>query len=302
MKPDFEEFDDYAESDSPRSRAMSWVVLGIALSGFVALAWYAYQSGSESVQDGQMVVIKADTSAIKEKPADAGGEQFPHQDKTIYDTISPYRADNEAKVEKLLPEAEEPVAVKLEAKNQDTKTWVNDKLKRESDAEERINAQLEKKTAEKKPEEPVKAPIQAEAPKVVAEKVVETKVEPKTEAPKAEAKAIVEEAPPVVEAAKPAPSTVPVPASTPAPEASGSGYKVQLGAYGSEAEAKQNWARISSKHAAILSGVPHVIQRAEVGGRIVYRLRTSGYATPVAAKQACAKLSAAGQACYFAGK
>ncbi|MFZ4125012.1 MAG: SPOR domain-containing protein [Rickettsiales bacterium] len=300
MKPDFEEFDDYAnETESPRSRAMSWVVLGVALSGFIALAWYAYQSGTESVQDGQMVVIKADSSAIKEKPADAGGEQFPHQDKTIYDTISPYHAKNEAKVEKLLPEAEEPVVIELEQK-QDTKTWVNDKLKRESDAEEKINAQLDKKTPEKEAE-PAKAAIQAEAPKVVVEKVPEA---PKAVAEKpAEIKPEVKKEEPVKAAPAPAPAkVVEAPKPTPAPVTSGNGFKIQLGAYGSEAEAKQNWARISSKYASQLGGYSHIVAQAVVNGRTVYRLRVTGYATADAAKQACAKLSAAGQACFFAGK
>lgn len=271
MKPDFEEFDDYAsESDSPRSRAMSWIILGVALSGFIALAWYAYQSGSDAVQDGQMVVIRADNVPIKEKPIDAGGEQFPHQDKSIYDTISPYHAEEKTKVEKLLPEAEEPVAVEIDNKTQDTKTWVNDKLKRESDAEEKIIAQLEKKAPEKEVAD-AKPAIQAEAPKPVPS--------PQPPAPK-------------VEMPKPKPQN-PAPAGV---------FKIQLGAYSSEAEAKQNWARISSKHAVILSGVPHSIQKAQVAGKIVYRLRISGYATADAAKQACAKLSASGQACFFAGK
>ena len=149
MKPDFDDFDDYAsENDTPRSRAMSWLVLGVALSGFIALAWYAYQSGSESIQDGQMVVISADNSPLKTKPIAPGGEEFPHQDKTIYDTISPYRAQEETKVEKLLPEAEEPV-MEVAPKESETKTWVNDKLRQVSDEEEKINEQLEKAPAPK---------------------------------------------------------------------------------------------------------------------------------------------------------
>lgn len=289
---DFDDFDDYNNEETPRSRAMSWVVLAIALSGFVALAWYAYHSGSQSVTDGQLVVIKADESPIKEKPADAGGEQFPHQDKTIYDTISPYRTGDNTKVEKLLPEPEEPI---IEEEQQSaTKTWVNDKLRTVSDAEEKINAQLEKTEAAKK-EEP-----KAEAAKPAS--VVEAKKEePKVEAPKHEAP----KAKPVEEVKKEeSKATAPAPAPTPAPAvSSGSGYKVQLGAYGSEAEAEQNWARISGKHAGILSGFSHVIVKAEVPGKgTFYRLRVSGFETPDMAKQTCAKLSAAGQGCFYAGR
>jgi cell division protein FtsN len=290
MKPDFEEFDDYAnENESSRSRAMSWLVLGVALSGFVALAWYAYNSGSESIKDGQMVVIKADEAPIKEKPEVAGGEAFPHQDKTIYDTISPYRAKEEAKVEKLLPEAEEPVAAAIEEKETETKTWVNDKLRPTSDAEEAIRAQLEK--AEVKKEE-IK-----EVAKVVAKE--EAISPPVVKTPKPEE--ISKPAAVKVEVAKPAPVAAPAPVKA-APASSGSGFKIQLGAYSSEAEAKQNWARISSKYASQLGGHSHIIAQAVVNGRTVYRLRVAGYATADVAKQACAKLSTAGQACFFAGK
>jgi hypothetical protein len=303
MKPDFEEFDDYAnEEESPRSRAMSWVVLAVALSGFVALAWYAYNSGSESVKDGQMVVIKADASPIKEKPVDAGGEEFPHQDKTIYDTISPYRTDKTEKVEKLLPEAEEPVVAAMEEKETETKTWVNDKLRTVSDAEEKINEQLQKTETKKEDVKPVAKPV--EETKEAATAVVEAKKEAvkevvketaKVEAPKEiAAPAPVAKPEPVIEAPKAAPVASPV--------SSGSGFKIQLGAYGSEAEAKQNWARISGKHAAILSGHAHTIMQAVVNGKTVYRLRVAGYATADAAKQGCAKLTAAGQPCFFAGK
>lgn len=108
MRPDLDEYEELnPESGEPRSRAMSWLVLGVAVVGFGALAYYAYQSGSQSVADGQMLVVNAEEGPIKEAPAEAGGEQFPHKDKTIYDALSPYRTDQ--KVETLLPTAEEPV-------------------------------------------------------------------------------------------------------------------------------------------------------------------------------------------------
>lgn len=291
---DLEDYDDYTgDEEGTRSRAMSWVVLGVALSGFVALAWYAYHSGSKSMQDGQMVIIAADDAPIKERPEDAGGEQFPHQDKTIYDTISPYRASESAKVEKLLPEPEEPVLA--DESNTATKTWVNDTLRRVSDAEEKINAQLEKAEAKKEETKEVAKAVVKEAPKAAPVTVAKEAPKQTTAAPVAEVKA--------AEAPTPAPVATKVEAPKAAPVASGSGFKIQLGAFGSDAEAKQNWARISSKHAATLSGHPHLVVKAEVPGKgTFYRLRASGFATADAAKQACAKLSAAGQACFFAGQ
>lgn len=292
---DFEDFDDYNNDETPRSRAMSWVVLAVALSGFVALAWYAYQSGSDSMQDGQLVVIQADDTPLKEKPVDAGGESFPHQDKTIYDTISPYRSEETAKVEKLLPEPEEPI-IEEHAAVSDTKTWVNDNLRKTSDAEEKINEQLETvETKKEEVKEVVKKPIVVETSKTPPVTVAKEAPQQATPAPVTEVKQ--------AETLKTeAPKAEPI-AAPKAVVSSGSGFKVQLGAFKSEAEANQNWARISGKHAGIIGGYTHVIEKAEVPGKgTFHRLRVSGFATADAAKQACAKLSAAGQGCFFAGK
>ena len=146
-----------------------------------------------------------------------------------------------------------------------------------------------------------------EEPKEVVKPVAVAKEEPKP-APviikKEEAKvataapveAVKTETPKTVEATKETPKS-----AAPA-VASGSGFKIQLGAFKSQAEADQNWARISSKHADILGGYAHLVVKADLPNGTYYRLRVSGYATADAAKQACAKLSARGQGCFFAGK
>ncbi len=108
MRPDMEDFDELNADDAPRSRAMSWLVLTVAVGGFAALAYYAYHSGTATVQDGEMMTVSADGSPIKEIPTDPEGEQFANKDKTIYDVISP-ESGAQANVEKLLPEPEKPV-------------------------------------------------------------------------------------------------------------------------------------------------------------------------------------------------
>ncbi len=74
----------------------------------------------------------------------------------------------------------------------------------------------------------------------------------------------------------------------------GGAYKVQLGAFKSEAEAEAAWKKISSAHSDVLSGSPTIV-KAEVNGGTFYRLRTGSYANAAEAKAACAKLG--GQAC-----
>ena len=61
------------------------------VAGFVALAWYAYHAGTQSVKDEDLIVVEADKTPMKEKPVDPGGMQFPNQDKTIFDTFAGQR-------------------------------------------------------------------------------------------------------------------------------------------------------------------------------------------------------------------
>ncbi len=100
------------------------VVFG-TVAGFMALAWYAYQAGSQSVKEDDLLVVEADKTPVKEKPSDPGGMQFPNQDKTIFDTFSGNNPPA-AKVERVLPQPEEPISKNIDTS--ETKTWINDKL------------------------------------------------------------------------------------------------------------------------------------------------------------------------------
>lgn len=303
MRPDLDEYEELnPELGEPRSRAMSWIVLGVAVIGFGALAYYAYQSGSQSVADGQMLVVEAEEGAIKETPAETGGEEFPHQDKTIYEALSPYRTD--PKVETLLPVAEEPVipqpAVndgKPTAKPAETTSYVKAEPK-EAVVDRTVPAPvakpIENAEAPKAPESapaPVKTPEPAKIETVeVIDSTVATKATPAPVAPKP------------VAAKAPEPKPVAKPAAKPAATTAGSGnYKIQLGAYGSDAEARQNWSKITAKHGDVVKGSPLIVV-ADVNGKTYYRLRAIGFNSADDAKAACAKLTSRGQGCFPAGK
>lgn len=289
MRPDLEDYEELADEGSiPRSRAMSWLVLVVAVGGFAALAYYAYHSGSQSVQGGQVVTIAADKSPIKGAPDEAGGEQFANKDKTIYDAID---EDNDvpAKAEKLLPEAESPVipqpAVEATpsveaAKPSDTgtKTFVNKNLATSEAPLDPVDAQSMKQGGPAiAPEaEPVKA---APAPVVVA-KPVEKPAEKKA-----------------VEAKPASPATTAPKMVNVKPVAANGGFQIQLGAFKSEAEARSNWSKISGKNGDVLKGSP-VVVKADLPNGTFYRLRAGGFATSADAKAACAKLSGRGQACF----
>jgi hypothetical protein len=80
-----------------------------------------------------------------------------------------------------------------------------------------------------------------------------------------------------------------------APAASG-GALIQLGSFASEAEANATWTTLSNKY-GYLAPMGKSVQAAQVGGKTVYRLRVNAGGAG-AATSLCAKLTAAGQACF----
>lgn len=101
------------------------VVVVSALTGFSVLAWYAYHAGTQSTRDEDLLVVEAEKTPMKEKPLDPGGMKFPNQDKTIFETFAGGN-NAPAKVERVLPMPEEPIAKDDDANG--TKTWVNKNL------------------------------------------------------------------------------------------------------------------------------------------------------------------------------
>lgn len=289
MNPDFDDYDDVNNDqgdEEGRTRTLPRLVLILAIVGFLGLAVYAYTSGKDAVAPGDLATIEADLSAIKERPVDPEGEEFPHKDKTIYDAISPYEGDTgEKKVEKLLPEPEEPVkpaGTIAAAPESDAKTWVNESLRQQETPEEAVKAAVTPPpAAEVKPVASTPEPVKDEPVKTV-------------EAPKP----VIVEKPPVNAVTKP----VEKPVEKPAPTTASGNFKIQLGAFKTEAEAQQTWSKIVAKNGDVLSGKPQSIAKADLPNGTYYRLRVSGFATADAAKSACATLSARKQGCFFAGK
>lgn len=273
------DYDDYDDNENPGMRWMSIVVLLLAVAGFFSLAWYAYYTGTKSVQTGDIVVIEADGRPLKEAPKDPGGMEFPHKEKTIYDAVNP---DAKAADETVVIEDEEEVVLP-------------ENMPASEPADEKIAAILQNAANETQQQ---KVTTKAEPAKEEAKKQPDP-FEPvaKTEAPKAEE---IKTEPVKAPEIKPSPVVSKEPIAPP-PVATGN-YKVQLGAFRSEAEALATWNKVKPKH-TVLSGKSHDIQRADLGAKgIYYRLRVGGYPSMEAAKAACASLSSANQGCFPAGK
>jgi cell division septation protein DedD len=99
--------------------------------------------------------------------------------------------------------------------------------------------------------------------------------------------------PVAVAAAKPTPAPKPAPAAKPVsaakPEATASGWRIQLGAFGTEAKAKNGWAGMSARPG--LKG----LQPSFVAAGAVTRLQAGPFASRAAADRSC---KAAGVACF----
>lgn len=246
------------------ARILPPLVLIVAFGSFVSLAIYAYKSGQSTTADGELLVIEADKSPMKEKPADPGGMEFPNQDKTIYETFSA-TGSTPPQVERVLPTPEEPID-----KNADSEasSWINEKVS---------NGAVAENVFAPKPAEPKVISVTEELGKqAVAEapaKTVEiTKVPEET---KKAAPVVVKEAV----------------SKKPAATASTGKELAQLGAYRSEADARAEFAKIQKKH-SVLTGLTPLINRADLGDKgVFYRLRIA----TSDAKKLCEKLS--GQAC-----
>ena len=72
---------------------------------------------------------------------------------------------------------------------------------------------------------------------------------------------------------------------------------VQLGAFDSAEVARSEWTRLSGRFGDYLAGKKRVIQRAESGGRIFYRLRAMGFADLADARRFCSALVAENADC-----
>ncbi|MEO0680495.1 MAG: SPOR domain-containing protein, partial [Pseudomonadota bacterium] len=75
---------------------------------------------------------------------------------------------------------------------------------------------------------------------------------------------------------------------------------IQLGAFNTEAIARDQWRRHAARNADLLSGLSHAVTTVQSGGRTLYRLRAGPMASRARAQELCAALKARGDACITA--
>ena len=94
-----------ARKFSLRSRSMYMV--GSALLGAIALGGalaFAYKQSGGAMGGGQTPVVQADSRPVKEAPQQAGGKEFPHKNKLIYERL---QNGDQPEAERIVPRQEE---------------------------------------------------------------------------------------------------------------------------------------------------------------------------------------------------
>lgn len=278
-----DEFDDIEVNDDDyRGGVLRWLSIAFvaaAGAGFLALAWYAYKSGMEPVSEDEIPYVAADTDPFKEKPADPGGLQFEHQDKTVYNQLATGNG-NQQMAERLLPPPEEPVE-RVIAEPVNPEEFQKEPVEAIGNSAEESPADVQEKAAV----EQVESVPLATIPEVQTEKVT---VVPST---KSETDTMVviepqrtEEQPPVT--AKPA-------------DVKTGQFMAQLGAFSSEEEAKAAWEKVNTAHGSMFSTKNHVLQRADVSGKTFHRLQIGPFESEAAARKTCEYLQGHKQACFI---
>lgn len=277
---------------SRRGRLLPTILVVAALGAFVAIVWWAYSTANRSEAPGEIPVVEAEPGEEKVPPESEGGMEVPDQDKLIYEQLG--SDEGEPAVERLLPPPEEPLQPPApppaDDQAADAPAADTADLTPPPPPQEMTGAATEGAADAEMPADDAEAGAVAtgEAPPPAAEATPEPAAEP---APSA--------APPAAEEA-PAAAPAPEPEPEPAPQvaAAGAGFRIQLAAVKSEADAKAEWVRLQKAHADLLGDLAPTIQRADLGAQgIFYRIQGGPLASGEAAQALCDKLKAKDQAC-----
>ncbi|MFN0044728.1 MAG: SPOR domain-containing protein [Alphaproteobacteria bacterium] len=300
---------------------LTGIVAGVTLAGFAVATWYAYTIGMRTGSEGAAPLVRADGRPEKIRPADPGGMEVPHQDKSVFGRVKSEENKNEAarNIEQLLPPPEEPVQ-RPKAKDKPAEGQKAEALKTDNPSKEGppVAGAAQTPTGPQStpstppPSAPVPsppAPGQAKLPEIKSAEVKpqETKpLDPKNmPTPLVVPQPAAEKKSPEAQTAAPpatglpentAPSTRPAaPKATPSPSpvaktAKGGAYRIQLAATRTEDEAQAEIAKLRAKHGAVLGNVALSAQRADLGEKgIFYRIQ-GGPFDAEGAKAACAAL------------
>jgi hypothetical protein len=86
-----------------------FAAVALSVSAFLGYAWYSDKVAITNAAQGEIPLLKADKTPIKEAPSEEENVTVPDLDKRVYDAINPGAKQVNAKAERILPKPEEPI-------------------------------------------------------------------------------------------------------------------------------------------------------------------------------------------------
>ncbi|WP_336812667.1 SPOR domain-containing protein [Bosea sp. MMO-172] len=329
--------DDMPDLEPRRSRKGLWAAAAVIAVGLVGVGAAFTLRGGSATKDGQPPVITADSGPVKVAPANPGGAEIPNQNKQIYERsaeapAAPTKVVNNEEQPVDVQQAARSMPPRVVA-------GAGTALAAAPSAPERSIAPAEPgltpmppvpglgeprkvRTVSIRPDgTPAQAPIAIDQPiatgsaptRSIASQTGNSALAqsrpvqlPAAAAPKIEARATTPPAattpvaPTRLASAAPAPAAVPPAPATAAVRAGTGDFVVQLGAPGSESEARATFAALQRKYPQQLGGQAPIVRKTELaGGKTVFRLRVGPYSREDATSM-CTALQAAGGQCFIA--
>lgn len=288
----------YDETGDEAGRGRMVLLLAVVfVIAAAALLYVVFQQGVRTGGRNAPPVIVAESGPEKIRPEDPGGLQVPHQDKTVYERVS---GQSSERVERLLPEPEEPVDVSGLRTSEAAPEQTGDTLVRDEPAQD----------------EPAKDEPARELPKqrpVEKMPVKQTPIE-QSETSGAEVMNEVED---IGDLIKSIPENQPEPRQEPIgnsvaevdaasvnrasgaiPSATSGAYVVQVASFKGADLATGAWETLVRKNKDLLVNLRPDIQLADLGAKgVYYRLRIGPFATKADARSLCNALKARRQDC-----
>jgi hypothetical protein len=306
-------------------KSRSIFMVGSALLGAVALGGalaFAYkQSGGAMGGGAQPPVVQADSRPVKEAPQQAGGKDFPHKNKLIYERL---QNGDQPEAEHIVPRQEDvampampgsaPMAAPQPSPGAPPQVATVDDPNAADGGPRRV------KTLVVRPDGSVMSPPTQPAPQQAAPAEAAPAPAPQQQMAAAEpampAMPMPQAAPPPAPAAEATPAPAPAPApvaadpqpvaaipakpkvaaadAAPAP-AKPSQYVVQVGSKQNQTEALATFADMQQKYPTLLASYRPMVQKADLGAKGVwYRLRIGPIVDKAAATKLCTQLKSQG--------
>lgn len=263
------------------------VVALLAVLGSVI--WYSYPKESAQREVMNTPIVRADAGDYRTAPAEPGGMAVPYRESTVFNTLRAEEETQSAKVENLLPQAEQPVSRQ--------ELFAGLKVDEPAETAPGVTSDGDAVTAASAPE--TVAPAAA---------TTETAATATTTTTTATAATVTASAPvtpsapePVKEARKAVDATAASAAKTePAagvqkiddkPQASAGGFYVQLGSVKERAGADGEWKKLQKSFSA-LGALGMRVQEADLGAKGKFFRIQGGPVTEAQAKSICASVKA----------